>query len=79
MKKAQKEEENSKTSFSKNYNQFQAMINRFNSKKFQKSNTKPQVIRQQQTMIDRLEKELDVSAVKERELKTQITDIEEDM
>jgi len=55
------------------------MINRFNSKKFQKSNTKPQVIRQQQTMIDRLEKELDVSAIRERELRNQITEIEEDM
>lgn len=79
MKNAQTEEEKSKTQFSKNYNQFQAMINRFNSKKFQKSNTKPQVIRQQQTMIDRLEKELDVSAIRERELRTQINDIEEDM
>lgn len=55
------------------------MINRFNSKKFQKSNTKPQVIKQQQTMIDRLEKELDVSAVREQELKKQINEIEDDM
>lgn len=30
-------------------------------------------------MIDRLEKELDVSAIRERELRTQINDIEEDM
>jgi len=37
------------------------------------------VIRQQQTLIDRLEKELDVSAIKERELKSQINNIEEDM
>jgi len=30
-------------------------------------------------MIDRLEKEIEVSGIKEKELKTQINDIEEDM
>jgi len=55
------------------------MLNRLNSKKYQKSNAKPKVIKQQQTMIDRLEKELEVSGIREKELKTQINQIEEDM
>lgn len=65
--------------FSKNYNQFQSLINRFNSKKFQKSSNKPKIIKTQQTMIDRLEKELEVSAIREKELKSQINEIEDDM
>jgi len=79
LKRSQKEEDVSKTQFSKNYNQFQAMINRYNSKKYQKSNSKPKVIKQQQTMIDRLEKELEVSSIRERELRSQINEIEDDM
>jgi predicted NUDIX family NTP pyrophosphohydrolase len=55
------------------------MINRLNSKKFQKSNAKPKIIKDQQTLIDRLEKELEVSSIKEVNVKEQINDIEEKM
>jgi len=79
LKDAQKEEFDSKTQFSKNYNQAQALINRFNSKKYQKSNSKPKVIKQQQTLIDRLEKEMQISSIKETELKGQINNMEDDM
>lgn len=79
LDRAIKEEVASKTKFSSSQNQFQATINRFNSKKFQKANAKPKIIKAQQTMIDRLEKEIEVSGIKEKELKTQINDIEEDM
>lgn len=75
----QKEESKSKLEFSQNYNKFQAMINRLNSKKFQKSNAKPKIIKDQQTLIDRLEKELEVSSIKEVNVKEQINEIEEKM
>jgi len=55
------------------------MINRLNSKKYQKMTSKPQVITKQSALIERLEKELEISGIRERELREEINNMEEEM